>query len=99
MDSNWIKKPITKKVDLPFEEGKEYKTKFQSGETVLLTKIDKNIDPKTKDIKSILYYGIYQRYQHLGVCLISIDRLIPDTTLVDDFIEICGCCNTPKIKK
>ena len=79
---------ITKKIPtpLPFEEGKVYKTKFATGESFLLVKIKRD-----KKDKIIGFDGIYENSKSLGICHLSIDRLIPET---NDFeiIEVCSKC-------
>lgn len=83
-----MKKNIKSFKDLPFEEGKTYQTKFQTGEKFLISKIIKSGD------KIIRFEGIYETAPHLGPCPLNADRLIPDK--VED-IEICVCdkCGTP----
>lgn len=83
--TNYIKKAIKVTKDLPLEEGKEYKTKFQTGDAVIISKIEKNS-----------CYVIYKNKPHLGLCPLSLERIIPETIEIDDFIEVCPNCNKPK---
>jgi len=86
-------KTISKFKELPFEIGKTYTTKFQTGEKFLLTKIKYN----TKGDR-IGFDGIYEKWEYLGECPLGPDRLISDR-IEDGFIEICDCCNFPIKKK
>jgi hypothetical protein len=81
-------KKIKKFLDLPFEEGKTYSTKFQTGEKFLLKKIIKS----TNNLKIIRFEGIYEFAPHLGECPLNPDRLIPDK-IADGEIEVCSKCN------
>lgn len=83
-------KIITIYKELPAEEGKTYKTRFQTGENFTLIKIVKR---PGSDI--VLWYeGIYEKYPHLGLCPIGPDRLILDS-VADGELEICGNCGKP----
>ena len=82
-------KVIPKFRELPFEIGKTYTTKFQTGEKFLLTKIRYN----TKGDR-IGFDGIYESCSYMGECPLGPDRLIPDK-IEDGTIEVCDCCNTP----
>lgn len=82
-------KKIIKYKELPFEIGKTYTTKFQTGEKFLLT----NIKYNTKGDR-IGFDGIYEKCSHIGECGLGPDRLIPDK-IEDGFIEVCDFCNTP----
>ena len=82
-------KRIPKYKDLPFEIGKTYVTKFQTGEKFTLT----NIKYNSKGIR-IGFDGIYENCPHLGVCPIGPDRLIPER-IDDGFMEVCSECGTP----
>lgn len=83
-----MKKTIKSFMELPFEEGKTYPTKFQTGEKFLLKKIITNKG------KIIGFEGIYESAPHLGICPLNADRLIPDK-VVDVDICVCDKCGTP----
>ncbi len=92
-------KKTTKLRDLPFIEGKIYPTKFATGEMFLIKEIIW-IDSKVNNAsikKMHQFKGVYQNSPHLGVCPLSIDRLIPETEF-DCEIEVCSKCNEP-VKK
>jgi len=74
--------------ELPFEEGKTYQTKFQTGEKFLISKIIKSGD------KIIRFEGIYETAPHLGPCPLNPDRLIPDKVKQSE-IYVCDKCGTP----
>lgn len=78
---------------MPFESGKTYQTKFQTGEKFTLTQDPYKRDKDGNIIKlSNTVYGMYELCPHLGVCPISSERLIPEIELVDKEIEVCGEC-------
>jgi len=81
----------TKKIkitrDLPFEEGKTYMTKFATHEMFTVSKVNAH----TVD-------GIYEKAPHLGVCPLSIDRLIADKEDIGEK-EVCDCCSQPLDQK
>ena len=83
-----MKTIIKKYKDLPLEEGKSYPTRFQTGETFLLKKIIWNND------KMVKLEGIYEKYPHLGICPIGVDRLISDKEFDCD-VEVCSKCSEP----
>lgn len=89
-------KRIKQHKDLPFEEGKTYTTKFQTGERFLLNKIIwKEIKIEGEMIKRmILFEGIYENSPDLGQCRLNIDRLIPERVESGE-IDVCDYCNTP----
>lgn len=88
-----MKKTIPTKIDLPFEEGKTYLTKFQTGDKFLLKKINwKEFKENGVMVKKmILFNGVYENLLHLGLCSLTIDRLYPENKDGDE-IEICGKC-------
>jgi len=72
--------------NLPFVVDRIYKTKFQTGEIVLLKEI------RTNNKGEIIGLGvIYDNTKHLGICPLSVDRLIPDQVL-DCEITVCDNC-------
>jgi hypothetical protein len=91
-----MKKTIKKIIELPFEEGKTYKTKFATGERFLVKKIiwgKIKVEGKTVD-KIFTFEGIYEKHPHLGVCPLSADRLCPDTIEGEEY-DICHKCGEP----
>lgn len=84
-----MKKTIKQYKDLPYEEGKVYKTKFQTGESFLLKKV-----VTAKDGKIIRFDGIYLSSPDIGVCPLGSDRLIADR-VEDGEIEVYGECMKP----
>lgn len=72
-------------IDLPFEIGKTYKTKFQTGEKFIITDIvwsfkyegerEKRVKVKNKMIYPL---GFYENKPEIKNCLINFDRLIPE---------------------
>ncbi len=81
---------IQKTIELPFEIGKTYKTRFQTGELFTITDIKYKID------KTILRFdGIYEKCPEVGICPLNFDRLIPETKVVECEIEVCECCKKP----
>lgn len=83
-----MKKKIKTYKDLPFEEGKVYRTKFQTGERFLIKEIIKNKD------KIIGFKGIYESTPQLGVCPLNSDRLVAERIEGED-LEVCNKCNEP----
>jgi len=88
---------IKKEIDLPFEEGVIYTTKFQTGELFLLNKI---IWKESKEDgvvvkKMILFLGVFSSSKHLGDCPLNIDRLQPKTETAYEEIELCEMCKKP----
>lgn len=88
-----MKKTIQTKIDLPFEEGKTYLTKFQTGEKVLLNKINwREFKEEGVMVKKMVSFKVtYETRPHLGVCPLSIDRLYTDTTEGEN-IDVCSKC-------
>ena len=81
-------KTIKTYIDLPLEEGKTYKTKFQTGDTFTVVKIFK--DKKTSEIYRV--EGIYENAKHLGICPLDVNRILPDK--VEGPSEtVCEHCN------
>ena len=77
-------------IELPFEIGKKYKTKFQTGELFIITGI------KYRPDETILnFLGIYESCPHLGECPLNFDRLIPETLVKENEIATCECCGKP----
>jgi hypothetical protein len=85
-----MKKPFETTVDLPFEEGKTYKTKFATGEMFDLTKINRN---HKGDIA--MFWGIYHDSKELGLCPLAPDRLNPHKTAQMVDVEVCDACGEP----
>lgn len=87
-------KEIKKYKDLPFEEGKVYKTKFQTGEMFKITKINKRFFKSVNHSAEIIigFEGIYLSHSHIGVCPLAVDRLIPEK-VEDGTINVCEHCN------
>ena len=84
-----MEKTIIKYKDLPFEVDKVYQTKFQTGDKVLLKKINMN------DKGKVIGFGvIYEKHEHLGVCPLGADQLIPDR-VEDGKVSVCGKCGEP----
>lgn len=82
-----MKKLIKKTIDLEFEIGKTYKTKFQTGDLFLVKEIIKD-----KNNKVIKFIGIYENAKHLGNCPLNGERLITETIEIDDYIDVCESC-------
>lgn len=81
-------KKIKEFKDLPFEVDKTYITKFQTKEMFLIKEITIDKNNKQTGIK-----GIYKNSKHLGICSLSIERLIPLKEEIGE-IEICDKCLT-----
>jgi len=79
-------KKIKKKVNLPIEIDKTYTTKMSTGDKFLVKKITNN-----KEGKPIQVHGIYEKYPHLGICPINIERLIPES-IDGEVVEVCPHC-------
>ena len=91
-----MKTSIPKYSDLPFEEGKRYTTKFATGEKFLLKKVIwGKVKIKGEIVDRILNFeGIYEDYQHLGICPLGGDRLIADKKYEGE-VEVCHKCKEP----
>lgn len=80
-------KKIKRIVDLPFEVGNIYMTKFATNERFLLTKLVTN-----KHGHLIGYEGIYENYPHLGKCPLDLGRLVAFKGESKDYFEVCDNC-------
>lgn len=82
-----MKKTITNKIELELQEGKTYKTKLATGEKFTIHKIEKNI-------KGIIMrvLGVYENSPHLLNCPLDPERLIKETTFIEEKIEACKLC-------
>jgi hypothetical protein len=76
------------KVDLELEEGKTYKTKFQTGE---LFRVERIVRRQMYN-KIIMVYGIYLSHAHIGLCPLDPERLIPESRIENIEVLICECC-------
>ena len=88
------KRTIT--IDLPFEEGKTYTTKFATGEKFTISKIIYRKKSK-EDHPDVIYQflGIYERSPNLGNCPMQPERLIPHKETKEEEIECCITCGKP----
>ena len=78
-------------VELPFEIGSVYLTKFQIPERFKITKIHYNHN-KTK----IIYFsGLYENNPNLGVCSLNFDRFKPLLKSSTIEINVCSSCKKP----
>jgi len=85
-----MKKFEHKTIELQFEIGKTYKTRFQTGELFTITKIKYRTD------KTIIgFEGVYEKCPHVGICPLNFDRLIPETKTIEYEVEVCECCKKP----
>lgn len=75
-------------IELQFEVGKKYTTKFQTRERFTISRII--FLPKTNRITG--FEGIYETKPHLGICPLGSDRLIPDTIIESKTVEVCDKC-------
>lgn len=87
-------KQVIESIDLDFEVGKTYKTKFQTGERFTITKIITRPFLKTTII--IRVFGVYEKAPHLGECPLDHERLIPETKTITKDVEYCDCCGKLK---
>ncbi len=73
---------------IPLEIGKRYKTKFATGDFVKLHDIvyDGKMVRKVVGLKVI-----YEGKEHLGVCQLGPDRLIPEMEKIGE-AEVCPHC-------
>lgn len=60
-----------RKKQLPFEIDQEYETKFQTPEKFIIKEI------KYQHKRPAYFLGIYVGREHLGNCLLNVDRLVP----------------------
>lgn len=75
--------------DIPFEEGKTYKTKFATGEYFMINSIKHaKVTQQAIEIK-----GIYLNNTYLGDCTISPERLIPERKEIGEH-RVCSKCKT-----
>jgi len=83
---------VTKiQIDLPLEVGKVYRTKFQTGDLFLVTKI-----MTRKFMKEDVQYqaeGLYMGKEHIGTCPLPVERLIHDKIDSNDFTVHCSNCD------
>lgn len=75
-------KKIKKFRDLPFVLNRVYTTKMQTKDQFLLKEIMSN---------GHMVKGIYVGCEHLGICALGIDRLIPETEFECE-IDVCDKC-------
>jgi hypothetical protein len=89
-----VKQKIKKEIDLPFEIGKKYKTRFATGESFTLTNIVISKESKNKG-EIIGFEGIYEKCPHLGICPLGAGRLIPEQRI--EWVEghAFSCCSRP----
>lgn len=80
-----MKKIIKEEIELEFIVGETYTTRFTSAERFKVTEVVKD-----------KVWGIYENNQHLGICPIGADRLIPRTELTGKEYEVNLC---PHCKK
>lgn len=76
------------KVELELEEGKIYKTKFQTGELFRVEKIKRH--PVTNKIISM--EGTYLSHIDIGLCPLDPERLIKETKIEYKEVPVCECC-------
>jgi len=89
-----MKKLHRQEIDIPFEVGQTYTTKFATGERFTITKIIMCTDKKKHgDISHFL--GIYEKAPHLGECPLGADRLIQRKEFTGVEFEVTQC---PKCK-
>jgi len=77
-------------VDKELEEGKRYKTKFQTGEFFTIKKIIR----KAPTNKIIRVEGLYDRDLYL-MCPLDPERLIPEQEPITVKYEVCAGCGKP----
>ncbi len=87
-----MKKVISEEIDLPFEIGETYVTKFQTGDKFKITGIRRN-----KGGVATQFTGIYEKHQDLGECPLNGDRLIPRKKLTGDEYELTECPHCKKL--
>ena len=88
-----LKRPEFK--ELPLEEGKTYRTKFQTGDLFTVVKI-KTVTFKSggfEGIKVVGVEGLYVGKEHIGLCPLAEERLIHDKEQIG-VMECCPKCNT-----
>ncbi len=88
-------KTVKKEIPLPFEEGKTYKTTWAKPDLPELFKIVSILRNRHGIITT--FKGIYENSQHLGICPLNGNLLVPDCTFEDEQVEFWDCCE--KVKK
>jgi hypothetical protein len=83
--------PITKA--LPFEIDKVYQTKFATKATFLLKEIVWRPSKKDEEPKIFEFRGLYIGKEHIGICPLGPDRLIPET-IIEGTVQVCSKCGT-----
>lgn len=91
MESKEHKKILREEIPIPFEVGKTYTTKVCLGEPFTITKID--TISRDKVVRITGFWGIYENNKHLGICPISVDRLIQPMKFSGVEIEVTKCPN------
>jgi hypothetical protein len=73
-----MKRTVKISVELDFEVGKTYMTKFATKELFTVYEIK-------RDVKGNIvgFIGVYQNCKHLGNCPIAFDRLIPEKGVIE----------------
>lgn len=88
---------LTKRIDfrdLPLEEGKTYRTKFQTGDLFKVVKI-KTVSFKSGEYSTTRVVGIEGLYvgkEHIGLCPLAEERLIHDKEKIGE-VDTCPHCN------
>lgn len=80
--------------DLPLEEGKTYRTKFQTGDLFKVVKI-KTIPFKSGDYSTVRVVGVEGYYvgkEDIGLCPLAEERLIHEKQQIG-VMECCPSCN------
>lgn len=80
-----MKKTVKKYSDVPFQEGKTYKTKWSTGEKFTIINIIRKGD------KIIRFEGLFESCPQIGLCPLEPERLIPER-IEDGTIDICSNC-------
>ena len=83
-----MKKTIKKYIELTFEVGKTYKTKWSTGESFTILQI---IRSKGKDERILRVEGLFESCPKIGLCPLPVERLIPER-IEDGSIDICSNC-------
>ena len=89
-----VKRKVKKEIELLFEIGKTYKTKFQTGDMFTLTQSPYIIHKESGLIIGVCNqaFGIYEHRPHLGECPLNIDRLIPEKKFEIEEVDVFSCC-------
>lgn len=80
--------------DLPLEEGRVYRTKFQTGDLFKVVKI-KKVSFKSGGFSSEMIIGVEGLYvgkEDIGLCPLPEERLIHDKERVGE-TDVCSHCN------